>query len=146
MAMRRTTLAANPAGIATHVMLFLPDWKPDFDLVDNVSAGQERIVSMCGHNADPNGTFADFEQPFTMHAGGIQNIESPSRFSQHLLTFLDRNRLVDLILESGYITPLVAISNPAFEARISASPLITQRITAFVNLNRFFLNQHRTIH
>lgn len=40
------TLAIDPTRITIGVVLFFPDWQPDLQLVDDISAGQEGLITV----------------------------------------------------------------------------------------------------
>ena len=44
VAVRRASLAVDPAGVAIGIVLFFPDRQPNLDFVDNVAACLERLV------------------------------------------------------------------------------------------------------
>ena len=43
----RTALTIHPTGMALDIVFFFPYRQPDFDLVNNITAGGERLIPMC---------------------------------------------------------------------------------------------------
>ena len=48
---RRTALAVDPAGVAVLVVFLLPDRHTVLDLIDDVPAGEERLMTVSGAHA-----------------------------------------------------------------------------------------------
>jgi len=65
---RGAALAVHPPGITAQVVLLFPDRQSVLHLVDDVTAGAERLVAVRGAHSHPHGELADRESADAMHA------------------------------------------------------------------------------
>ncbi len=94
MRMFCASLAINPARIAVGIVLLFPDRQPNFDLVDDVTAGIECLVPVRGRYADPDGTFADFQHAGPVYAMGMKDRELCPGLCNDFLALADGQGLV----------------------------------------------------
>ena len=113
--------AIDPARIAVGIVFFFPDRQSYFHLVDDVTAGNECLIPVRGRDADPDGTFTDFEHAGAMDTMGMKDGELCPGLSNHLLTLGDSQRLVYFVFESLNRMAIVLVSDPAFETGIGTS-------------------------
>ena len=110
--------AIDPARIAVGIVLFFPDRQSHFHLVDDVTAGNECLIPVRGRDADPDGTFTDFEHAGAMHAMGMKDSELCPGLSNYFLTLGDGQRLVYFVFESLNRMAFVLVPDPAFKTGI----------------------------
>ncbi len=113
--------AIDPARIAVGIVFFFPDRQSYFHLVDDVTAGKERLIPVRGRDADPDRTFTDFEHASTMHAMGMKDGELCSGLSNHFVTLGDSQRLVYFVFKSLNRMAFVLVPDPAFKTGIGTS-------------------------
>src|SRR5258705_6781067 len=113
--------AIHPAGVPAHVVLFLPDRHALLDLVNDVAAGEKRLVAMrCAHSP-PTRRLADRKLADAVQARGVPHAKARDRLGEDALTFANGERLEGLVLQAPYAHALVGIAHPAFERRVSAA-------------------------
>lgn len=110
--------AINPARIAVGIVLFFPDRQPHFHLVDDVTAGIERLIPVRGRDADPDSTFTDFEHTAAVHTMGMKDGELCFSLCNHFLALADGQRRVYFVFESLNRMAFVLVSDPAFKTGI----------------------------
>ncbi len=113
--------AINPARTAVDIVLFFPDRQPYLHLVDDVTAGIERLIPVRGRDADPDGTFTDFEHAGTVQAMGMKDGEPCSGLCNHFLTLADGQRFVYFVFKSLNRMAFVLVSDPTFKTGIGTS-------------------------
>src|SRR5580692_10697843 len=85
--------AIHPAGVTAHVVLLLPDRHALLDLVDDVAAGEERLVAMrCAHS-HPHRQLADGKISDAVQARGVGYAKARDRLGDDALTLAHRERL-----------------------------------------------------
>lgn len=136
------SLAVHPAAMSIDIVFLLPDWQADFHLVDDVSARGECLVTMRRGHSNPYRTVADFQQSRTVHTADMQQRKIRPGLGNHLLPFLDCNRLIDLVFQSKHFLAVVVIANPSFETDVRAGRTIDEFITQFVRFDFFRGNTH----
>ena len=138
--------AINPARIAVGIVLFFPDRQSHFHLVDDVTAGNECLIPVRGRDADPDGTFTDFEHAGAMHAMGMKDGELCSGLGNHFLTLADGQRLVYFVFEPLNRMAFVLVSDPAFETGIGTSRGIEEFAPQNVRVDGFVSNPDHISH
>jgi hypothetical protein len=102
-------------------VLFLPDRHALLDLVNDVAAGEKRLVAMrCAHS-HPHRQFADRKISDAVQARGVRHSKARDRLGEDALTFAHRERLEGLVLQVPHTHALVGIAHPAFERRVAAA-------------------------
>jgi len=89
----------------------LPYRCADLELVNDVAASGERLSPVRRKHANIDGHIADLER-----AGAVRDVRDPDSELRHsfrgdALDFLAREYFVRLILEMGYVSPLIVIAN-----------------------------------
>ena len=83
--------AIHPAGVPAHVVLFLPDRHALLDLVNDVAAGEKRLVAMrCAHS-HPHRQFTDRQISDAVQARGVRHPKARDRLGEDALTFAHRD-------------------------------------------------------
>jgi hypothetical protein len=124
--MLRTAFAIDPVRIAVDVVFFFPNWQPDLEFIDNVSAGLERLIAVRRRNADPNRHITDFEQACSVHATRFEKWKSLQRLSKHPVALRDDERLVGLVFQALHRPSVVFVPDPAFKDTKTACARIRQ--------------------
>jgi hypothetical protein len=132
---RRAALAIDPAGVTVLVVLFLPDRYAVFDLIDDVSACEERLVPMPGAHTDPDGHLADGQITDSMYARGMLDSEARDRVRDDALAFFDGERLERLVLEMSDAETFVVVAYPTLERGVPAARRIGE-----LSAQRCFVN------
>src|SRR5437764_990463 len=114
-------LAVHPARVPAQVVLLLPDRHALLDLVDDVAAGEKRLVAMrCAHT-HPHRQLPDRQLPDAVQTGGVRHAKARARLGENALTFAHGERLEGLVLQAPHAPALVGIAHPAFERRVAAA-------------------------
>src|SRR6195256_4829676 len=119
-------LAIDPTGVTAQVVLLLPDRHALLDLVNDVAAGEKRLVAMrCAHS-HLHRQLADRKLADAVQARGVRHAKARDRLGEDALTFANGERLEGLVLQAPHAHALVGIAHPAFERRVSAAGRISE--------------------
>src|SRR5882672_114735 len=118
--------AVYPAGVAGHVVLFLPDRQVVLHFVDDVAAGGEGLAAMAGADADPDREFADLERADPVHAERARDAELLDGNAHDAFALAYRELFVRFVFEPPHVSAFIVIAHPAFERREAARRRIGQ--------------------
>ena len=71
-----------------------------------------------------------------MHALCMQDRIPGFRFFDDAIALFDRQRFVDLVLQSQDLLTLIVIADPAFEGRVGAGGIVSQFVAELIRLCR----------
>src|SRR5256885_4270817 len=138
-------LAVHPARVPAQVVLLLPDRHALLDLVDDVAAGEKRLVAMRRAHTDPHRQLPDTQLPDPVQTPGGRHAKAPDRLGEDALTFAHGARLEGLVLQAPHAPALVGIAHPAFEGRRVRSEEHTSELQSPCNLVcRLLLEKKKT--
>src|SRR6266403_5005344 len=128
-------LAIDPAGVTAQVVLLLPDRHALLDLVNDVAAGEKRLVAMrCAHS-HPHRQLADRKLADAVQARGVRHAKARDRLGEDALTFANGERLEGFVLQAPHAQALVGIAHPAFERRVAAAGRVGELRAQRLRLN-----------
>jgi len=111
----RAALAVYPAGVATRVVLLLPDRQPVFDLIDDVAAGAEGFITMARAHSHPYGKLTHGKFAHPMHTCRMIDAEALGCRAEDALGLLVRKRRESLVFQRRHGLALIEIAHPALE-------------------------------
>src|SRR5581483_9046164 len=114
-------LAIHPAGVAVLVVLLLPDGHTMFDLIDDVSAGAERLVPVPCADTNPDRHLSNGQVADPMNAGSVLDPKALDRLGNDALPFFHRERLESFVLEVPNAHALIVVAHQPFERGIATA-------------------------
>ena len=139
-------LAVDPPGITVTIVLFLPDWQPDLDLVDNVATSLERFITMCSGDAYPDGAIADFQYAGPVYTTSLQVRKTLQCLAQYVFSLLDCKRFVSFVFQALDGASFVFVAHPAFKNAESAGRRKRHLLAQFVSTNGAVRNEKQFSH
>ena len=89
------------------------------DLIDNVTTGKKRFVTVARADTHPDSHGADLQIPDPVHARRMLDSEALLRLRDDPFTFLDRQRLERFVFEMADGKAFVVVAHPTLEGCVA---------------------------